>query len=162
MLDSRVPDCDSLSGPRGRRMLSTVERVVFLKGVQLFTEIPGSELARVAQVAEELELPPDVEVMREGDLGDSLYLVLEGRVTVYKGGREVARLGPRECVGELALLDSEPRSATVRTAEPTRMLKLEREAFYELMNDHLEITRGIMRVLTRRLRETTAEMGMER
>jgi CRP/FNR family transcriptional regulator/CRP/FNR family cyclic AMP-dependent transcriptional regulator len=65
-------------------------------------------------------------------------------------------------VGELALLDSEPRSATVRTAEPTRMLKLEREAFYELMNDHLEITRGIMRVLTRRLRETTAEMGMER
>lgn len=143
-------------------MLSTVERVVFLKGVELFTEIPGQELARVAQVSEELELAEGAEVMREGELGDSLYLVLEGQVRVTKGGREVAVLGPRECVGELALLDSEPRSATVYTVGPTRLLKLEREAFYELMNDHLEITRGVIKVLTRRLRETTAEVTSER
>jgi CRP-like cAMP-binding protein len=138
-------------------VISTVERVLFLKGVDLFAEIPGQELARIAQAAEEMELPSGAELMREGELGDSLYLLLQGEVEVRRGDQAITRLGPRECVGELALLDSEPRSATVRTLDATRVLKLERDAFYQLMNDHLEITRGVIKVLTQRLRRTTAD-----
>ncbi|MGF1509329.1 MAG: cyclic nucleotide-binding domain-containing protein [Myxococcota bacterium] len=137
-------------------MISTVERVLFLKSVALFSQIPGQELARIAQVAEEMELPAGAELMREGELGDSLYLLLRGEVEVRRANQVVTHLGPKECVGELSILDSEPRSATVRALEPVRVLKLEREAFYELMNDHLEITRGVIKVLTHRLRHTTA------
>lgn len=137
-------------------MISTVERVLFLKRVDLFAEIPGQELARIAQAAEEVQVRAGNELMREGELGDSLYMVLSGEVEVRRGDRPVTRLGPPECVGELALLDSEPRSATVRALESTRVLKLEREAFYELMNDHVEITQGVIKVLTQRLRRTTA------
>ncbi|MEM1024679.1 MAG: cyclic nucleotide-binding domain-containing protein [Myxococcota bacterium] len=141
-------------------MISTVERVLFLKRVELFAQIPGQELARVAKVAEELEIRAGAELMREGDMGDSLYLLLSGEVEVRRGDRQVVKLGPPECVGELALLDSEPRSATVRATEPTRVLKLERDAFYELMNDHLEITQGVIKVLTHRLRQTTAQSDL--
>lgn len=137
-------------------MISTVEKVLFLKSIDLFSQIPGEALARVAQIAEEVDFAPKETVLTEGELGDSLYLIVEGRVEVFKGDRLVVELGPRECVGEMAILDSEPRSATVKALTAVRALEIEREDFYELMNEKMEIARGVIKVLTRRLRTTTA------
>lgn len=138
-------------------MLSTVEKVLILKAVDLFSEIPGRDLARIAQVTEELVIGRAESLMKEGELGDSLFILVEGEVEVRKGRQAIAQLGPGECVGEMALLDSEPRSATVRAAEDVRVLRLDRDAFDELMDGHVDIARGVIRVLTRRLRHTTAE-----
>jgi len=137
-------------------LISTVEKVLFLKSIDLFSQIPGEDLARVAQIAEELDFEGDEHIMKEGEMGDSMYLIVDGRVQVFKGARMVVELGERECVGEMAILDSEPRSATVRASGPVRTLRIEREDFYELMNEKAEIARGIIKVLTRRLRTTTA------
>lgn len=137
-------------------MISTVEKVLFLKSIDLFSQIPGEDLARVALIASEIDFEPGELVMNEGEMGDSMYLILEGRVEVLKGETEVASLGAKECVGEMAILDSEPRSATVRAEVPTRALKVEREDFYDLLNERLDIARGIIKVLCRRLRHTTA------
>jgi CRP/FNR family cyclic AMP-dependent transcriptional regulator len=136
-------------------VISTVEKVLFLKSIDLFSQIPGEDLARVAQIAEEIEFEAKETVITEGELGDSMYLIVAGRVQVAKGARVVVELGERESVGEMAILDSEPRSATVRTLTPVRALKIEREDFYELLNEKLEIAQGIIKVLTRRLRATT-------
>ncbi len=136
-------------------MLSTVEKVLILKSVDLFSEIPGRDLARIAQVTEELVVARDETLIREGELGDSLFILVEGTVDVRKGRRAVAHLGSGECVGEMSLLDSEPRSATVQAAEDVRVLRLDRDAFDELMDGHVDIARGVIRVLTRRLRQTT-------
>lgn len=141
-------------------MLSTVEKVLILKAVDLFSEIPGRDLARIAQVTEELVIGRGESLMKEGELGDSLFILVEGEVEVRKGRQAIAQLGPGECVGEMALLDSEPRSATVRAAEDIRVLRLDRDAFDELMDGHVDIARGVIRVLTRRLRQTTAEAAM--
>ena len=138
-------------------MISTVEKVLFLKSVELFREIPGEDLARVAQIAEELDFGPAETVITEGEMGNSMYLIVDGRVEVTRDGRPIAELGARECVGEMAILDSEPRSATVRAVLPTRALKLEREDLYELMSEKMHITHGIIKVLTRRLRQTLAQ-----
>jgi len=138
-------------------MLSTVEKVLILKAVDLFSEIPGRDLARIAQVTEELVIARAESLMKEGELGDSLFILVEGEVEVRKGRQAIAKLGAGECVGEMALLDSEPRSATVRAAEDVRVLRLDRDAFDELMDGHVDIARGVIRVLTRRLRQTTAE-----
>ena len=138
-------------------MISTVEKVLFLKSIDLFREIPGEDLVRVAQIAEEIDFEPKETLITEGEMGDSMYLIAAGRVEVFKGDRLVVGLGERECVGEMAILDSEPRSATVRAATPVRALKIEREDFYDLMNEKGEIAQGIIKVLTRRLRQTTAQ-----
>lgn len=137
-------------------VISTVEKVLFLKSIDLFSQIPGEDLARVAQIAEELDFEQSEYIMQEGEMGDSMYLIVEGIVQVFKGDRKIVTLSERECVGEMAILDSEPRSATVQATTPIRALRIEREDFYELMNEKAEIARGIIKVLTRRLRYTTA------
>ncbi len=77
-------------------MISTVERVLFLKAVDFFAEIPSELLVSVARLAVEERFDQDAEVLCEGDEGDCLYLVVEGGVAVIFDGREVARLGPKE------------------------------------------------------------------
>lgn len=138
-------------------MISTVEKVLFLKSIELFSQIPGEDLVRVAQIAEENEFEDGQPLMREGELGDSMYLIVAGRVAVKKGEQVVVDLGERECVGEMAILDSEPRSASVEAAGSVLALKIEREDFYDLMNERPEIAQGVIKVLTRRLRHTTAQ-----
>lgn len=142
-------------------MISTVEKVLFLKTIDLFRTIPGEDLVRVAQIAEEVRFEAGERLITEGELGDSLYLILAGRVRVEKNNKRVTELGERECVGEMAILDSEPRSATVQAIEPVTALKIEREDFYDLLNEKVEIAQGIIKVLTRRLRRTTEEDATE-
>ena len=138
-------------------MISTVEKVLFLKSVDLFRQIPGDDLVRVAEIAEQISFNPGEELMTEGELGDSMYLLVAGTVEVVSGGEIIVEFGEKECVGELAILDSEPRSATVRCKQPVAALKIEREEFYELMLEKTEIAIGMIKVLTRRLRETTTK-----
>jgi CRP/FNR family transcriptional regulator, cyclic AMP receptor protein len=136
-------------------LISTVEKVLFLKSIDLFSQLPGEDLVRVAQIAEEVQFEPKETVITEGEIGDSMYLIIDGRVEVLKGKSLVLELGAKECVGEMAILDSEPRSATVRAATPVSALKIEREDFYDLLTQKLELAQGIIKVLTRRLRNAT-------
>ena len=133
-------------------VLSTVEKVLFLKSLDLFAQVPGAELTQVAVIAAEEARDVGEEIISHGDHGDALYLVLEGRVRVHLDGRVLAELGERECFGEMALLDAEPRSATVTAVNEVRLLKIGREEFQELLSDRPEIAAGIIKVLTRRLR----------
>lgn len=134
-------------------MLTTVERVLFLKSIELFSQIPGEELARVALIAREEHREKQEEVFAEGDVGDALYLVLEGRVRIHRQERTLAELGERECFGEIALLDASPRTASVTAMTDCTLLKIGRDDFEELIGDRPSIAQGIIRVLTRRLRD---------
>src|SRR4051794_30657981 len=107
-------------------MLSTLEKVLFLKSLELFSQIPGEDLAQVAVIATEETREPGEEIVREGDAADALYLVLEGRVRVHSAARTIAELGERECFGEMALLDAEPRSASVTAEAEVSLLKIQR------------------------------------
>ncbi len=137
-------------------MLSTVEKVLFLKSIDLFSQIPGEDLAQVALVSSEETHEPGEEIFAEGESGDALYLVLDGRVRVHKQDRVLAELGERECFGEMAILDAAPRSATVTALTDTNVLKISREDFQEIMGEKPEIAVGIIKVLTRRLRNVQA------
>src|SRR5579872_3528413 len=100
-------------------MLSTVEKVLFLKSIYLFSQIPGEDLAQVALISTEETREMNDEVFTEGEFGDALYLVLDGKVRVHRQDRVIAELGERECFGEMALLDAAPRSATVTALADT-------------------------------------------
>jgi CRP-like cAMP-binding protein len=134
-------------------MLTTVEKVLFLKSIDLFSQIPGEDLAAVALISTEEQREQGDEIFAEGEAGDALYLVIDGKVRVHKGDRVIAELGERECFGEMAILDAAPRSATVTSVTDTSLLKITREDFQEILTEKPEIAQGIIQVLTRRLRD---------
>jgi CRP/FNR family transcriptional regulator, cyclic AMP receptor protein len=133
-------------------MISTVEKVLFLKSIDLFSQIPSEDLAKIALISKEEEVESGEEIFAEGEAGDALYLVLNGKVRVHRSERMIAELGERECFGEMALLDAAPRSASVSALEETQVLKIEREDFQEIMSEKPEIALGIIKVLSTRLR----------
>lgn len=141
----------------------TIERVICLKAVPMFAEANEEILADVAAILDEVEVPAGGVIFEKGTAGDSLYIVVEGRVRVYDGDHVLTTLGEREIFGELALLDPEPRLASVAAEVRTRLFRLDREAFTELMAGNIEIVRGVLHVLCDRLRRRaaprTAELG---
>jgi AAA family ATP:ADP antiporter len=135
-------------------MLSTVEKVIILKSVSIFSETPDEILAEVASLLQEIEVAAGEPVFEKGDMGSAMYIVVEGRVRVHSEERMLRELGPRDIFGEMAALDPEPRSASVTALVPTHLFRLEQEALYELMADRIEVVRGVIRVLCQRLRES--------
>lgn len=134
-------------------MISTVEKVLFLKGIDLFSAVSGEDLAEVALITEELAKESADVIIREGDPGDALYFVVEGKVRVEKGDRRIAELGEREVFGEMALLDAGPRSSSVIADSDVLLLRIGRDDFGDIMRERPEVSLGIMKVLVRRLRE---------
>lgn len=135
-------------------MISTVEKVLFLKSIDLFSQIPSEDLAQIALITDELQVEEGDEVFHEGDLGDALYFVIDGTVRIHSGADELALLGERQVFGEMSLLDSEPRSASASAVSDLTLLKIQRDDFHEILAEKSEIAQGIIKVLTRRLRNT--------
>ncbi len=134
-------------------MISTVEKVLFLKGVDLFKSIPGEELSHIAQITEEVELRSTHTIFQEGEHSDAMYLIVDGKVKVHSGEKVFAELGEKQSFGEMSILDTEPRSASVTAMSDLTLLKIQRDDFMEILAEKPEISQGIIKVLTRRLRE---------
>jgi len=146
--------------PTGERpMLTTIEKVILLKDADLFAETPDELLAEVAGLLTEVELPAGEAVFGKGESGDSLYLVVSGQVRVHDGDYTLNVLGETEVFGEMALLEPEPRMASVTAETDALLLRLDGEPFFELMDTRSEVARGIIRVLSRRLRQRAQEVA---
>jgi ATP/ADP translocase/HEAT repeat protein len=135
-------------------MYSTVEKVLFLMSVPIFSGLPGEDLAPLARVAEVESVPEGTVVFREGEEGEALYVVMRGQVAIRKKGLQLALLGPRECFGEMSILDAVPRSADAVATAQTEVLRISSEAFYDILHEQPEIAEGVIRTLTRRLRDS--------
>ena len=133
-------------------MYSTLEKTIILKSVDLFKTIPAENLSRVAQITDEVQYDANSPIFAEGDYGDSLFIVVDGNVKIHKGEQELAMLGKGTCLGEMALLDDEPRSADATVTEDSTLFKIEQEGFYEVMGSQSDIMEGIIKLLTGRLR----------
>jgi len=140
------------------RMYSTLEKIILLKSVSLFSNIPVGKLAKIAGITQETRLPAGEVVMRAGEFGDSLFIVADGTVRVHKAGQDLARLTKGDCVGEMALLDHSPRSADVTVDEDASLLRIGREDFNELMAVNPEMMLAIVQLLVRRLREANDKL----
>jgi hypothetical protein len=139
----------------GHAML-LIEKVIMLKTVQMFAETSEERLAEIAEILEDVEVPRGKRVFDKGDKGDCMYIVIAGSVRVFDGQKTLGVLGAKEIFGELALLDPEPRSASVEAVEDTRLFRLYGDTFSQLMAANLEIVRGVLHVLCERLRRTSA------
>jgi CRP-like cAMP-binding protein len=131
--------------------LLTIERVAVLHRVHLFEAVPGHELVPVARLLEEVRVDAGATIIEQGAVEDWLFLVADGAVRVHVGDRTLREIGPGGVVGDLAVLAPAPRSTSVTATEPTLLLRLRREPFDELLEDHPQIARAVIATLARML-----------
>ena len=140
-------------------MLTTIEKVITLQEVDVFEQLTTENLAQLASIAEEIEFPPNSVIYSEGGVADSMYLVLEGRVRLHQGPQEVMTAGEKDTFGTWALFEDEPRVVTATTLEQSRLLRIDKEDFIDLLADNVQITQGILKALVQRVRRL---MGLVR
>jgi len=148
-LSSLAPEACS---EEDRPMLSQVDVALHLRTIPLFDRLTTRQLMEVAALAREEDWPAGAELFAEGDFGDAMYLIVDGRVTVIQSGNVLADLGSKDFFGELALFDDDRRSAAVVTKTAVRLLRLGRNDVLSLMEESPAVAIEICRSLARRLR----------
>ena len=88
-------------------------KIEILKSIPLFSGLAGGELERIARLLDEVDVPAGKVLMRQGELGAEMFIVVSGRFTIERDGRTIAERGPGDSLGEMALLSEGPRTATV-------------------------------------------------
>jgi len=131
-----------------------------LKHVELFKHLTDQQLAELAAQAREINFRKNAVLMTEGDTGETMYVINTGSVKVYVSddeGRELVlyQQGKGAVIGDIALLDDEPRSASVSTLEPSTALMIGKQAFLDCLRSSPEMAINIIRSLTQRLRDAT-------
>jgi len=118
----------------------------------LFADLSQRHLRAIASMGRVQEYPAHSPLVREGDIADSFYVVLEGEARVRVPGKRAVPLGPGEVFGEVALLDGSPRSATVLAVGDVRVLRIGRTDFLRLLRSEPTVAIALLRTLAHRLR----------
>jgi CRP-like cAMP-binding protein len=121
--------------------------------IPLFSGCSPKDLARLARATDEVRLEAGTSLTRQGDVGREAFVLLDGEAEVQRDGATVARVGPGSVIGELALLDGGPRSATVVATTPVEVLVLTRPAFNGVLDEIPTLAHRLLVALARRLRE---------
>ncbi|HWJ92745.1 MAG TPA: cyclic nucleotide-binding domain-containing protein [Flavisolibacter sp.] len=138
-----------------------IEKVIILKSSSIFQDTSEKELLELADRLEEEFFEPHVTLFSKGDVGDCMYFIYKGRIRIHDGEHTLAELDDNEIVGELSVLDAETRSASATTMEDCILLKLEQEAFYEIIMSNATVLKGILKTLCKRLRATNLRNTLE-
>lgn len=138
------------------------DEVEALRRVSLFSGIEPAKLKLLAFTSERVNFAKGQSLMRQGESGDTAYLILSGTADVMvnsgAGPVKVAEIGRNGFVGEMAILRNQPRSATVTAASDMTTLKITKESFFQLVQDSPRIAVELMRILAQRLEETTTAL----
>lgn len=129
-----------------------------LSSVPLFSSCTRRELGKIAKAGDELTVEAGHVLVTQGDAGRECYVVVDGTATVKRGNRKVAALGPGDCVGELALLDHGPRTATVVADGKMTLFVLGSRQFANVLEEVPSLSRKVMAALAARVRELDSKM----
>lgn len=140
-------------------MFTTVEKVIFLQNVEVFAAVSTEHLAYIAAIAAEVSYLKNETVYQLGQPSNALYLVLEGKIRLHREEEEIATAGPREAFGTWALFDDEPRLTTATAMEDSRLLRVDREEFFELLSDHTEVNQAVLKHIAGRMRSLVERVG---
>src|ERR1700690_351882 len=141
-------------------MMSDETTILQLKKSFLFRGLPNEVLMELARKTTRRELVKNDVLMHKGDAGDSLFMISKGLFRIVtedaKGGELVInQSGPGETIGEMALLDQAPRSATVIASSDAEVLELKQDAFYEILDQRPDLALELIRSFSSRLRFST-------
>ena len=140
--------------------VSIFERILLLREIPIFAELSPEDLKLVAEIAREEWYPQNTDIFQQGDEGSAMFVIVEGRlqVLVSTNGveRELAQRGPGEFVGEMAIIESVPRSATLRAQTDVRLLSIDGDTFKQILQERSDVSFAVLRSLSRRLREMSS------
>ena len=137
------------------KLFSHDTKVEALARAPLFAGLSKKELAQLAQVSEDLEVPAGKALCTEGEVGEEFFVIVEGEAEVTKDGKVLATRGGGEFFGEIALIQDSPRMATVTAQTPLRFFVLTRQAFRQLVRENPEVENKVLQALARRLVEVS-------
>jgi len=138
--------------------LTISDKIMLLKGIDIFESLSVSELAAIASVAEVADTPAGQVIIEEGTFGETMYLIIQGEVSVIKElGKaneiEIDRIKPGEYCGEMALFEDVERSASIRTEMKCNFMVLNKQEFREIVREYPQIALEICKVLSGRIRK---------
>jgi CRP-like cAMP-binding protein len=139
------------------RLFNQDTKVQALKRAPLFEGLSKKELADLARVTEDLEIPAGDVLCREGDTGKEFFVIVDGETEVTSNGKPVAERGGGDFVGEIALLEDTRRTATVTAKTPLRVFVLTRQDFRRLVDENPSVERKVMQALARRVVELSRD-----
>jgi serine/threonine protein phosphatase PrpC len=153
------PDTTDAGQTRAQELNRKVE---VLRQMPLFRHLTYKEILRVLSVTQVVDFNAGDEILREGEPGDDLFILLKGKVRLHKDGAFVTHLGPGAHLGEMALIDKRPRSVSASAEDRTRALVLRRREFNEIIRNEqrlsVKLLWSFVQVLAQRLRKTTADL----
>jgi CRP/FNR family transcriptional regulator, cyclic AMP receptor protein len=149
----------SIPQPEVRASRTKRETAVALSGVPLFADLPKRHLQRLAREADELAFSPGEQIVREGSLGETVFVVMEGRAKVTRNGRRVGEVLPGDFFGELSAIDGGPRTASITAVTPVRVVRLFRRTLRKLLQDEPQLTVKILDGIVRRIRQVERRSG---
>ena len=126
-------------------------KVDLIRSVPLFSHCSNAQLGALAAEADELDFPEGRTLTREGDRGREFMVIIDGWATVTRNGRKINELGSGDFLGEIALISGAPRTATVTTSAPTRVLVLTDRAFKRVTRENPAINASLVKALSERL-----------
>ena len=135
-----------------RNRLLLIERVLLLKSLSIFSDTPETILAEIAHLMVEQEVATDSHIVIEGETGNCMYIIFRGSVKVHKEQQLLAVLEEKDFFGELSLLDTETRSASVTALSDCILFRIDQEPFYDMMELRPEVMKGVIQILCKRLR----------
>jgi CRP/FNR family cyclic AMP-dependent transcriptional regulator len=127
--------------------LSIIEKVIFLKSVDIFEHATVEQLGRIAGLTEEVHFELGETIFKEGEPGDAFYLLLSGRVSIEKNGNTLREIKEKEAFGTLEVLDFHPRAVTAKAVDQVRALKLNGQEFHDLLSLDIEMVQAVLRML---------------
>jgi len=133
------------------------DKIMLLRGIDIFESLSVSELAATVSVVEEIDCSPGEIIIQEGTVGDTMYLVVKGEVSVIKdlgeiNEIEIDRIKAGDYFGEMALFEDAVRSVSIRIEEPSSFMVLHKQEFKELVREYPQIALEICKVLSGRIR----------
>ncbi len=133
------------------------EKLELLHRIPLFSAFGGKQLRRLGELADEVDVPAAKVLMRQGETGSDMMILVRGRVSVDRDGERLNTLGAGDFFGEIALVDGGPRTATVTTEEPSKLLVVTHRDFHALMDEFPEVAQQVMNALANRIRHLEPE-----
>jgi CRP/FNR family cyclic AMP-dependent transcriptional regulator len=139
------------------RLFKQDDKIEALRKAPLFEGLSKKELGQLARVSEDMEIPAGTTLTKEGELGHEFFVIVDGQTEVKRKGKNLGTRGAGDFIGEIALLEEVPRTATVKAKTDLRVFVLTSKDFHHLLEESPNVERKVLRTLAKRVAELSKD-----